>query len=273
MSVDPKKQRKVLVVHGVRLGDDDDINNHETVKAAMDDRLDGLPLDYECALFSYENMNNAAQKNFTRLSKLLDKALSKKVPILGFLKPSEKLTDIVGDVVVSLKDGKTAKAVRAKLKAQLERYYADGHHVTVLAHSLGSIYALDTVNELIQETAYYDRDDRSTWPVQGLVTIGSPIGIPMFRKYRQKMQDLGDGSNFMRWLNIWDGGDPVVTGSIFGKPAHYPHVAEHYRNNAADFGWYIKDTSIDSGRAWLMAHTTYWNSPVVIDELIRLVTT
>lgn len=273
MSVDPGKQRKVLIVHGVRLGDDSDIDNHETVTAAIDDRLDGLPLDYECSLFSYENMNNAAQNKFARLSKLLDKALISKVPILGLLKPSENLTDIIGDVVVNLKDGKTAKAIRAALRAQLEQYYSDGHHVTVIAHSLGSIYALDTINELIQDDAYYHRDDRSTWPVQGLVTIGSPIGIPMFRKNRSKMMGLGAGSGFMRWMNIWDGGDPVVTGSIFGKPAHYPHVAEHYRNNADDFGWYIKDTSIDSGRAWLMAHISYWKNPAVIDEVIRLATT
>ena len=273
MSVDPGKQRKVLVVHGVRLGEDSDIDNHKTVQTAMEDRLDGLPLDFECSLFSYENMNNAALKKFTRLSQLLDKALASKVPVLGLLKPTENLTDLIGDVVVNLKDGETAKAIRAELKSQLEQYYSDGHHVTVVAHSLGSIYALDVLNELIKETAYFHRDDRSTWPVQGLVTIGSPIGIPMFRKCRSTMAKLGDGANFMRWSNIWDGGDPIVTGSIFGKPAHYPHVAEHYRNNAADFGWYIKDTSIDSGRAWLMAHISYWNTPAVIDEVIRLVTT
>lgn len=273
MGVDPRKQRKVLVVHGVRPDKDEDIKNHEIVKAAMDDRLHGLPLDYECSLFSYENLNDEAQKKFIRLSKLLDEALTAKVPILGLLKPTENLTDIVGDVVVNLKDGKTARAIRTLLRARLEQYYADGHHVTVLAHSLGSIYALDAINELIQDAAYFNRDDRSTWPVQGLLTIGSPIGIPMFRKFRSKLPKLGSGANYFRWLNIWDGGDPVVTGSVFGKPPHYPHVAEHYRNNDRDFGWYIKDTSIDSGRAWLMAHVSYWNNPAVIDELIRLVTT
>ena len=88
------------------------------------------------------------------------------------------------------------------MKERILEVYEDGNPCYVVAHSLGSIYALDVVNELIRDSNYFDRSNRKQWPVQGLVTIGSPLGLSIFK--RNKVASLGEGRNFLRWMNYWD---------------------------------------------------------------------
>ena len=47
----------------------------------------------------------------------------------------------------------------------------------IISHSLGTVYALDAINELIRREEYFKGNDRKTWPVQGLITMGSPLGL------------------------------------------------------------------------------------------------
>ena len=71
-------------------------------------------------------------------------------------------------------------------------------------YAIRSYYVIDT-------DGLFDRNFRSTWPVRGLLTIGSPIGLKMFQKTgRDSAHDLGEGHKFLRWLNIWDPNDPVA---------------------------------------------------------------
>ncbi len=266
MPIDPKKPRKVLVIHGVQTGTDADLNQDKLIDELIKSRLGNIPFAYQCELFRYEDINDAAQKKLTQLMDLLVQNPVGKVV-------TKKVLDIVGDVVISLSKNSTANQIRAGLKQRLINIYNEGSPCYIVAHSLGSIYAFDVLNELMTNRQYFDRSSRKTWPVQGMLTIGSPIGLEMFRVTgRNKIQNLGEGDKWFRWLNIWDHNDPVVSGNIFGSNLAQYKIAESFLSSDPKQGWVIRDIAADTGKIWLMAHTAYWNSPVVGDKLVDMVT-
>ena len=264
MPVDPGKPRMVLVVHGVQTGTSDDQKQHQQIKQLIDQRGGHLGLQYDTSLYRYEDKNDQvidAAKNLMNLlgTTPIGKAISKSV------------LDLVGDVVISLHNGKTAQAIREGLKHAILTQYQNATPCYLVAHSLGSIYAFDVVNELIADPAYFDRSDRTTWPVQGFATIGSPIGLDMFRKDRPAIQNLGAGTSLFRWVNYWDRTDPVVSGDIFGSKLNGNKIAELYANNTLDQGWAIRDIPMDTGLRWLISHTAYWKDAKFGDGLVDLI--
>ncbi len=266
MAVDPTKARKILIVHGVQTGTDDDQDQHETISELVKNRLGSIPLDFKAEMYRYENINDAAQKKFKRVIKLIAKT-----PVGGIVAGS--VIDLVGDVVISLKDGATAEKIRKGLKQQIMDCYKAGNPCYIVAHSLGSIYTFDVINELITEDGIFDRNSRKTWPVQGLLTLGSPIGLPMFRTAgRKKVSNLGSGTKRFRWINFWDRTDPIVSGNIFGKRLPGFDIAEKYQSDSLDQGWVIRDKSVDTGKVWLAAHVSYWDNPIVGDVLVDMIT-
>ena len=262
MPVDPQKPRKILVVHGVESGTNADQNQHELIRQLLLTRLSGIPLDFETEMYRYENINDAAQQPLKDLLTLfLDR--------LNVSTPFADIADIVGDVVVTLDNDKPAHQIRAGLRARIEAIYAEENPLFILAHSLGTIYAFDVINELIKVDDYFDRNSRLTWPVQGFISIGSPIGLPLFN--RTRVEDLKAGTEFFRWSNYWDRTDPVVTGAIFGNPPASYRIAERFTNDSQRSGWAIEDHVLDTGGVWLMAHVGYWRNAALGDDLATMI--
>lgn len=266
MPVDPRKTRRVLVVHGVQLGDDNGLNQHRQVNELIQARLGGIPLRYDVDLYRYENINDEAQQTFSRLVSLMARTPAGNV--LG-----NSALDLVGDVVINLADGSTAATIREGLKAKILDYFDAGEPCYVLAHSLGSIYAFDVIRQLMRSPDFFDRASRRSWPVQGLLTIGSPIGLGMFRVAgRRKVSQLGEGTKWFRWVNYWDRTDPVVSGSLFGKQLPGQQIAEKYLTSDERQGWAIHDRAVDTGKVWLLSHVAYWENPMVGDGLVNMLT-
>lgn len=265
MPVDPSKPRVILIVHGVQTGDNEGADRREDVRDLIESRAPNLPVQFDTQMFSYEDLNDRALNKYKRLAAALVKT-----PIGNVLAPT--LIDLAGDVVISLANGTTAAKIRARLQARIGEIYDAGHPCYVLAHSLGSIYAFDVFHSLVKDDRYFDRDSRKTWPVQGLVTIGSPIGLGMFRGRRKVVPKLGDGNKMLRWLNYWDRTDPVVSGEIFGVQLQGNSIAERYQKSDADQGWVIRDFPMDTGALWLKAHSAYWTHSVVGDGLHMMIT-
>lgn len=265
MPVDPNKPRTILVIHGVQTGSDSDLNQDQLIADLLDSRLGNMPLNFNTDLYRYENINDQAQAKYTRLLKIFEL-----IPIGGML--AADATDLVGDVVTARLDTSTAHQIRQGFKQKILTIFEAGNPCYVVAHSLGTIYAFDVINELMAEPNLFDRNSRKTWPVQGLITLGSPIGISMFRSSRTQIQKLGEGNKFFRWMNYWDRTDPVVSGRIFGENLAGFEIAESYRIDSPDQGWVIRDKPVDTGKIWLMAHVAYWHNPMVGDGLFDLVT-
>ena len=263
MTVDAGKPRVALVVHGVQLGSDSDQNQHHNIAALIESQRGSIPLNYQTDIYRYEDINDKAIGPVKQLIKLIAKT-----PLAGKL--AESSMELIGDVVLNLKDGSAAQEVRAGLKKRILDYYEKGHPCYLVAHSLGSIYALDVINELIKQDGLFDREHRTTWPVQGLVTIGSPIGLGMFRKGRTSLSKLGPGTKLLRWKNCWDRNDPIVSGSLFGKTMNGFDIAEKYQKEDERLGWFIKDVPVNTGQLWMLAHTGYWDLPEVGGILVDM---
>jgi hypothetical protein len=265
MPVDPTLPRKVLVVHGVQ-SSDTNLNQDVLVNELIATRIGNIPLSFTCELYRYENLNVEALHKFQQLLDLLAV-----VPI-GEVAGSAVL-EMVGDVVISLENGATANSIRKGLRQKILEIFAAGNPCYIVAHSLGTIYTFDVLNALIATGGYFDRTSRKTWPIQGLLTIGSPIGLDLFRVTgRDAIDDFGAGDKWFRWLNIWDPNDPVVSGNIFGQHLSGYKIAEQFLSGDPNQGWVIRDITADTGKSWLMAHTAYWHSAIIGDKLVDMMT-
>ncbi|HXZ25745.1 MAG TPA: hypothetical protein VEI24_05945 [Nitrospiria bacterium] len=262
MAVDPAKPKRVLVVHGVEAGTDADLHQDRLIDSLIRSRLGGMPLSFGTELYRYENINDRAQRRLRQLIQLfLTNIIARTVVDLT--------ADIVLDVLIALKDGSTARTIRQGLVDRILEIYRDGHPCYLVAHSLGTIYAFDAVNQLIGTEGLFDRNDRGSWPLFGLVTLGSPIGLRMFN--RSRVRSLGHGRAFPHtfpWLNYWDRTDPVVSGSFYGKPRAGYRIVERFGSKSS--GWGITDRVIDTGKVWVDAHCSYWTHPGLGDDLVSL---
>ena len=263
MPVDPSLPRKVLIVHGVETGPDN-LNQDVLIDELLKSRLGGVPLAYACELYRYKNLEAGVLDRYQSLLNLL-----LAVPVGQAV--ADAVLQVVGDVVISLRDGSTAALIRQGLRQAILDIFEQGNPCYLVAHSLGSIYAFDVVNALIGEGGYFDPGSRKSWPVQGMITLGSPIGLDLFKTGRAGLKDFGAGDKWFRWLNLWDPNDPVVSGNIFGAHLSGFKIAENYLSSRPEQGWVIRDITLDTGKSWLMAHTAYWHSSVVGDKLVDMI--
>lgn len=261
MAVDSTKPKLVLVVHGVEAGEDKDQNQDQDIKDLILSRLNGAPLPFDTTMCRYENINDEAQQALKTVLELFAQNMLEQKAI-------DLAVDIVGDVVIALADGSTAQIIRQGLVDRILEVYAEGNPLYLVAHSLGSVYAFDAINQLIRSDEHFKRDDRKTWPVQGLVTLGSPLGLKMFK--RNRVKPLGEGRKFLRWINYWARTDPIVSGSFYGKPQAGYNIVERFATDDENCGWLIHDRVVDIGKTWLMAHVGYWHHPGLGDDLVSL---
>jgi hypothetical protein len=276
MSVDFRKDSHILAVHGVQLGEDESIKCEEQIQKLVTKSLSRSHLEREFEVFGffYEDINDQAQKFY----KTIASAVSSGIPLAG---PALKaVIDIAGDVVTVAKNTSTAKKIRNKLQKQILRSYKDGHQLVIISHSLGTIYALDVINELIGKEKYFQGDDRNTWPVQGLITMGSPLGLEietlgatLFEKRNIEPVAHAEFEVFP-WHNYFNRLDPIVSGRVFGAPlkvkgARGP-VEHRYGEDTKSAQWLLQGHAITSGKQWLLAHTTYWKNPKIGDRLVDL---
>ena len=172
------------------------------------------------------------------------------------IKLAGKTIDLLGDVVISLEDGATAKLIRRKLRAKILDSYRAGEPLFLVGHSLGSVYAFDVIQELMAETDMFMRDNMETWPVQGFMSLGSPLGLSLFK--RNRVQKMGPGGEFFPWRNIWDPTDPVVSGSFYGQSLQSYVIEGRFKSHDIPSGWDIEDFPVSTEQKWLLAHVAYW---------------
>lgn len=274
VSVDPSKPREILVVPGVQTGTDADLTQHEQIRKLIASRLNGVPVSFTTQVYAYEHIDDAAQAKLTKVLSGVGKALLAELPLAdAIVGAGESVIDLVGDVVIALQDGSTASQIRNGLCDRIMQTYATtGAPLYIVAHSLGSVYALDAINQLMRTRpdGVFDRDSRKTWPVQGLVTMGSPLGLSLFGAGRS-LAALGTGRKWFRWFNYWSRTDPVVSASFYGQPLIGYEIAERYVRADAQQGWVVHDRVVDSGQAWLAAHLAYWHYAPLGDDLVTFI--
>jgi hypothetical protein len=264
------KEPHFIVVHGVQTGTDDDIESDQQIRALLVKCLKGKPnYPYDVLAVKYEDINDSAQRPSQWLLKILTKGSPLKRAI------SRKILDIIGDVFTASVGTKTASKIRAKIKKQILESYLGGHPVYLIAHSLGTIYCLDVICELMQEDNFYNTDSVEGWPVQSFFTMGSPLGLTNVFKARD-IPTIRQPLRFpFNWHNFHHPLDPIVSGNVFGKQIDFIKdngpVEQCYREAAAKAHWRLSPFVVAQNDQWLLAHLSYWSDPMIGNVLIDTV--
>jgi hypothetical protein len=129
------------------------------------------------------------------------------VPWLGrrLAQPATRLLMHEANRYLKNRDG-AGDQVRAKLREALDAAWADGAHVLLVGHSLGSVIAYDTLWELSRE--------RGSGPCVSLfVTLGSPLGTHFVQRSLKGSHERGVArypANVQRWINFTANGDTTA---------------------------------------------------------------
>ena len=276
MPVDFNNKAHIHVVHGVQTGDNNDIDSEKQIRELLTQALADMHVvkEFEVRGYVYEDINDKAQEFY----QLIGTAITSGKFIAG--KALKTVIDLVGDVVIAAENTSTAHLIRQGLRHAILDSYNAGHPCVVVAHSLGTVYSLDVVNELMGEASYFHGDDLTSWPVQGLITMGSPLGLDIdllgINIFEQRtLHDLsGAEYSLFPWQNYYNRTDPVVSGRIFGAPANTDGAKGplelRYGPSIQGMNWLLQGHVVTSGRQWLMAHTAYWNNPAVADRIFNM---
>lgn len=278
MTVDLTLPPHVLVVHGAQRGKARSVRHDRAVSKLVADALAASNVSEPYAVRQYVYEQRKDRHPTVRLGKLVSLAIARGRPLAGLALATA--VDLVGDVLLSLADGSTAQQVRAGLKASILESHAAGHRVLVVAHSLGTVYALQAINELIAESPqHFAGDDRRLWATQGLVTLGSPLGLD-FRLFglhvfpRIPLARIPSDCERFPWHNFFSRHDPVVTGRVFGEcmvctEAVSP-VELRYRAHTDAAGWLLNGHHVRTRTRWLTAHAAYWTTPAVGERVVGM---
>ncbi|WP_128981943.1 alpha/beta hydrolase [Streptomyces roseicoloratus] len=144
-------------------------------------------------------------------------------------------------------DGDTTldQRIRARVAESLD---PEGPNI-VVAHSLGTVVALETLHEHPVDVPLF-------------VTLGSPLGIRTAVLPRVRPHPLGTPAAVGRWLNFWDRDDLV---------AARPRLEDVVRPNAAAV--VPASRRVDSDGAWVHPAAKYLAQPAVAGPLVEALTT
>lgn len=276
MPVDFNKKPAILVIHGVQTGDNNDQRQHQYIQSTLEallsspDLHEDEPLEFITDIFSYEDINDNDQSAYLVrrvLATMSGNAIS------GWV--VDKAADLVGDVLLAVAGGDAYTNIKKELTDRITSYNETGVPVYLVAHSLGTFYAFEVLNDLFRGFRFA-KNDKTMWPVHGLVTLGSPLGLDLFKRdvaslARRSVNVSVTTNPRFSWKNYWDRQDPIVTGSIMGFPRENNFPFRFDRQSAKKKGWSIRSDEVNSGTsAHLAAHTSYWNSPTVGQGIVNL---
>jgi hypothetical protein len=143
------------------------------------------------------------------------------------------------------------KTIRERFVATLGGQAVSRPHV-VISHSMGTVIAYDCLKR-VGECANVD----------GLITLGSPLGLDEVQDKLQPGWSRTDGFPHARlaggWTNVYDRLDPVC--------GFDPALANDYRKGGAEV---VEDIAVQNDGAWRHSLTKYLRQPVVAAALRRM---
>lgn len=263
VSIDFTKKKQVLVIHGVQAGGDADLRRHEEIRKNIARHLEDLTVPFTMDIFKYEDVNDEAVF-------VVKKALAALTnnSIAGWIVEQE--VDVTFDVAVAFLKGPIYGLIVERLKERILASYDRQEPLIIVAHGLGTIYAFDAVNDLMKQNGLFRWNRREKRPVQGLITLGSPIALDIFGRDWGSMTDLvptglkvDKDTELFPWINCWDPTDPIVSGSLAALPSDAEQFARKFGDKPYLLGWDVRSRTVITGSSHLAAHTAYWNNAYV----------
>lgn len=148
--------------------------------------------------------------------------------------------------------GRPAVRIRQTIRARFGQALADpaisAPHV-VVSHSMGTVIAYDCLKNLAGCPG-----------VDGLITIGSPLGLDEVQDRLQPGWSRADGFPHERlagrWVNLFDRLDPVC--------GFDPELGNDYRRSGAGA---VTDQAVSNSGAWRHSATKYLRQPAFVQAL------
>jgi len=184
---------------------------------------------------------------------------------------------LVGDALDYAQDVFTYARHREAILDHVEAQILAGPSgLPLVAHSLGSVVSVDLLTRWIRR-GLFAGSNPDRWPVRGLITIGSPLGIDVplpggglgFTDRAETLEALAfDMPRRWRWFNLVDASDPVVQGDITGA------VLSREPPNLEDFSGYARLgvdqlAPIECGGV-LTAHGGYWGDNATAQAVLDI---
>ena len=191
---------------------------HEDIEADRSG-IDELLKNPEPSASDIAEIDSIARK-FTRLVHVLGDASSWFGRLIA--KPEMRLTMVEARRYLHNHRG-VADRIRAMLKEPLRRAWQDGERVLLIAHSLGSVIAYDTLWELSREKENSGRIDL-------FMTLGSPLASRFIKRRLRGAAHSGSDrypTNIRRWENLSARAEMIAL-----HPELYPFFSE-----MLDFGF------------------------------------
>ena len=146
------------------------------------------------------------------------------------------------------------QTIRRRFLDALEAPMVTRPHI-VVSHSMGTVIAYDCLKRL-----------PDCVPVDGLITLGSPLGLDEVQDKLQPEWNRSDGFPQTkvagRWVNLFDRLDPVC--------GFDPKLANDFRRGGSAA---VEDTAVQNDGAWRHSITKYLRQPEfnrTLRELLRL---
>lgn len=143
------------------------------------------------------------------------------------------------------------RTIRERFIQQLNQPGITGPHV-VVSHSMGTVIAYDCLKRV-----------PGCPPVDGLVTLGCPLGIDEIQDQLQPEWSRNEGFPSQRvgdrWFNLFDRLDPVC--------GFDPELANDYRKANARS---VLDQAVGNPGAWRHSATKYLHQPALVQALRSL---
>lgn len=151
----------------------------------------------------------------------------------GFMK------DYLGDFIFYLLNPDLADRVQSKLREKLTELAQNDAELHIICHSWGTVVAYDVLNGW------------SKCPkISSLITIGSPLWLPVVRNERQKYLEKtalwanvdNEGDGFLEWFN----GDPIGGFlTIHGGENRFRNMGIHSKTGHASLGYLGDDETVE----------------------------
>jgi hypothetical protein len=194
------------------------------------------------------------------------------------------LVQYIGDVAAYVEPHRVDRfnALREKIKScvfgtaeAIYRMTDDGitaryRKVIIVAHSLGSVIAYDTLNALLRTDDVHDNHLQVSARTGALITFGSPLDKIAYLFAIQRNTDLqealattvqpllADAAVRPRWINIHSHHDIISGGLQYFDSALTPHDAR------------VQNIIDPDARVPFAAHVEYWENPLLWKTLLAV---
>jgi len=194
--------KKVFVYYG-------DISNDfltkETGESVPDDLASRKKTFDKLKTYKTHEFNKKFYKKLPGMASLKEAAADVLSPILKFLRLGDNVISMVAPDIGEYWKGEDSyfgSEVRESLTPHLKQAFKNGSKVCLIAHSLGSMIAYDTLWKFSYRGEY--RNYRNS-KVDGFITLGSPLGDASVQKglFGSKASGLRKyPKNIIEWINI-----------------------------------------------------------------------